>query len=48
MKKKFPYKHPVLIFTVCALFVATVATLAIAQSNSAFNLNSPASFPVDI
>jgi hypothetical protein len=32
-----------------ALFIgATAISIAIAKSNSAFNLNSPASFPVDI
>ncbi len=40
--------RPAMLFWLCLIFAGAVASIAIAQSNSAFNLNSPASFPVDI
>lgn len=48
MNNHMKRKRPVWLFWLCLVFAGAVASIAIAQSNSAFNLNSPASFPVDI
>ncbi len=42
-------RRHVAVFVVVSLFAfGALVSFAIAQSNSAFNLNSPAAFPVDI
>lgn len=41
-------KRAGLVALVIIMIFGTAISIAIAQSKSAFNLNSPASFPVDI
>jgi len=48
MKNRTGFRYSTFLIIGCALIIVTAVSVAIAQSNSAFNLNSPASFPVDI